>query len=104
MIKVNDEWYISSDKYCFMLLKKEVVDGKEVLEPQTYHTTLQGVIKSIIKRKIRLEDKDSFKELKKCLEDIYSEIEKCEDLNVNALRKEYYEQADARKESVKKNK
>lgn len=86
MIKINDEWFVTVDKYCYILNRNYEKNGEKLSESVSYHTNLQGLIKSIIKRKLKLSNAKNFKALQESMENIYNEIKQCEDLNVSVLR------------------
>lgn len=101
MIKINDEWFVTVDKYCYILNRNYEKNGEKLSESVSYHTNLQGLIKSIIKRKLKLSNAKNFKALQESMENIYNEIKQCEDLNVSVLRRKYNEAIEERNEKAK---
>lgn len=52
-IELNDEWVIQSDKYQFILGKKQKTENGYTLRDRTYHETIDGALKDFFNKEIR---------------------------------------------------
>lgn len=92
MIHIEKDWYIDSDKYCYVLGrylgKKESKDGKEVevWADQKYYATLKKALAGYyrIKTKELLSEKDL--EIYDAIKMLEKELNKIETLLINILK------------------
>ncbi len=96
MIEINKKYAITVDPYCFILneIGKDK-NGKKILKQLTYHSTLRGLINTMAKREIRAKDQNSFKSLEKKLCDVEKMVKKCKDIDIDDIKKEYFELKDS---------
>lgn len=102
MIEINKKYAITVDPYCFILneIGKDK-NGKKILKQLTCHSTLRGLINTMAKREIRAKDQKSFESLEKKLYDVEKMIKKCKDIDIDDIKKEYFELKDSMAERGK---
>ena len=102
MIEINKKYAITVDPYCFILneIGKDK-NGKKILKQLTHHSTLRGLINTMAKREIRAKDQKSFESLEKKLCDVEKMVKKCKDIDIDDIKKEYFELKDSMAERGK---
>ena len=69
MIRINDDYYIDSDTYNFILLKKDInkKNGKEEYDPIAYANKLEQLKTFLFERELK-ENIDLLNNIDKCIE------------------------------------
>jgi hypothetical protein len=64
LLRINDDWQITSDSNCWILQKRSVVTktdnpenvGKEVWKNEGYYTSLPDAVEGMVRRNVRVPD------------------------------------------------
>lgn len=98
-LRLDDEYVVKSDNFCFKLgkyIKKIDKEGNEieVFSPKEYHTTLSSVLNSYVNNKLKNSKSKDKKELTSDLEQInkqinliFNRIREEEDVYISTFRK-----------------
>lgn len=110
MIEFGKGYWIKTDKYCFIVLKENKdKNGNIIYKELTYHTTLEGLLKSLGNRFVRgVKNPQELKELKETLNEFNNICKNIgKEITISELQKEYDKNRDeinARSSNLWKNK